>query len=99
MGPRICSQPVDKEFRQSNEVVAGMASAGQQELTRAIPEAAAIYRLVRAQVLPVHQAMVPVVVYGHRSSPSALSHHFCLGEQVLRSSGSLGDLLTSPGGD
>ena len=50
MGPRICSQPVDKEFRQSNEVVAGMASAGQQELTRAIPEAAANLRLVRAHV-------------------------------------------------
>ena len=50
MGPRISLQPVGEELKQSKEVAGRMASAGQRELTRAIPEAAANLRLVRAHV-------------------------------------------------
>ena len=76
-----------------------MASAGQQELTRAIPEAAANLRLVRAKVLPTHQAIGASRRLRSPQLNEGIVSAFCLGRMLLAQSGKADDLRSSPRGE
>ena len=91
--------PGQRDSGKATKSLGRMASAGQQELTRAIPEAAANLRLVRAHVLPTHQAMGASRRLRSPQLYEGIVSAFCLGRMLLAQSGKADDLRSSPRGE